>query len=850
MRASTNIPLKTRQTITLDNFKGVDFSSSPLMVASNRASDMKNFINEYGVNRKRNGWNEIIRIKDNGVDLRINGIFNYNNLGTKKTIVHAGTKFYELILQNEEYSVIDITNTCTYSEAALQLNRIKDQRSQCFIQDGRMFIIGCGDFLVYGTWDNGQSYQLRRVFNNEDTYIPTTTISIDSDDVVDNTRDTLEAVNMLTNKRINKVVGIDAETITFTLDSTIDTNSVVKITLESLVEEIATEREISNTGSDKTLLYEEEVVVGSIDFEKSKITLNINTKPVIADRDNISITYSHANSEYENRICNCNFGVLFGTNGSSNRLFLSGNENLPNYDFYSEVEDFTYFVDTSYAKLGSSAYAIKGYSRLSDSALAIFKEDNNQEATVYFRTGIDQDVYDSNGNLIQITTLFPTTAGSIGEGVASRFATANLSGDVLILSPNGVYGIVLGDNVSTTERYAKERSRYINERLKQHPNLSEAVGITFKNRYYLSLDNVCYVADARFSSVEEGDMGDTFNYEWWFWDNMPVRVWGVLNETLIFGTATGQICIFDNQFCDRSYYHTNEGQLSLNIINNGITYANTLNIDIAENDRITFKTNIFELVLDDFSPSDNDYPHPSSVLLSRIYVEERFLGNFYNGMEVQALDVGDSGLEINKIYIITDMDAGTCSFALKDQEDNPVYMYGGFKLARNLKGNELYITEVDDTMFKVKYLYNTKPIRLVAYSNNHNALASIILRKNVVAEWYSAASDLGTNMQSKTLLKIAVSTDPSTNGALEFGYETRNLDRMHKARGMQTFSFDNMDFNNFTFETAFANSYTKRVLARNFNYIMFKFKSDNDKNCIINNLTIVYKINKNHKGVK
>ena len=145
--------------------------------------------------------------------------------------------------------------------------------------------------------------------------------------------------------------------------------------------------------------------------------------------------------------------------------------------------------------LGSTAYPIKSYSRLSDSTLAIFKEDNTQEATVYFRTGTDSDFYDANGNLVQTTTVFPTTAGSIGEGVKSRFANANLSGDVLMLSPNGVFGIVLGENVSTTERYARERSRYINERLKQHTDLSEAVGIAYKNRYYLSVEGVCYVAD-------------------------------------------------------------------------------------------------------------------------------------------------------------------------------------------------------------------------------------------------------------------------------------------------------------------------------------------------------------------
>ena len=854
MRASTNISLKNRLSLTLDNFKGVDFSSSPIRVASNRASDMKNFINEYGVNRKRNGWNEIIRIKDNGIDLRINGVFNYHNQGIRKTIIHAGTKFFELLKSDDGYNVLDITQTCTYNEAKLVISRLKDQRSQCFIQEGKLFIIGCGDFLVYGSWNNGQSYELRRVFNNEDTYIPTTTISIDNDSTVDGTRSTLDAVNLLTSKRINQIVGLDSEEIKFTLDDVIDIDSTLEIKLETLnADNEYQEKHFINSGEDKTVLLDEnDNIVGSILFETGQITLTTNTKPVFADRDNIFVTFHSSVESYEDRICNCNFGVLFGTNGSSNRLFLSGNESLPNYDFYSEVDDFTYFVDTNYAKLGSSAYAIKAYSRLSDSTLAIFKEDNNQEATVYFRTGTDNDSYDASGNLIQTLTVFPTMAGSIGEGVKSRFASANLSGDVLILSPNGLFGIVLGDNVSTAERYAKERSRYINEKLKQHANLEEAVAIVYKNRYYLSLEGSCYVADARFSSVEEGDMGDTFNYEWWYWDNIPARVWGILNDSLIFGTETGQICIFDNEFCDRSYYKTTEGQLSLSVVNNGITFSNSLGVQVAENDRISIHTDIYELVLNNSNNIEN-FPYIMQISRSRIYVKPEFIGLFYNGMEVFADNVGISGLAIDTKYIIADLDAGNCSFVLKTLDDSIASIRNaGFRLSRSLKDKELHITEVSNSMFKLKYLLDADPVRLVAYNNvsSSNTLASIILRKNVVAEWYSPVTDFGTNTQSKTLLKITISTDPSTNGSLQFGYETRNLERMHQARGMQTFSFDDMDFNNFTFESAFANSYSKRVLVRNFNYIMFKFKSDNDKNCIINNLTVVYKINKNNKGVK
>ena len=57
MRISTGVSKKARNQLTLEGFKGVDFSSSPLNVSTNRASSMRNLINENGVNKKRSGWN-------------------------------------------------------------------------------------------------------------------------------------------------------------------------------------------------------------------------------------------------------------------------------------------------------------------------------------------------------------------------------------------------------------------------------------------------------------------------------------------------------------------------------------------------------------------------------------------------------------------------------------------------------------------------------------------------------------------------------------------------------------------------------------------------------------------------
>lgn len=543
MRASSHITLKERKSLTLEGFKGVDFSSSPLRVRTNRASNMRNFINEYGVNKKRNGWNELFRIEDsNGKAQPINGIFQYVRGERKDLLVHAGKRIYRVDENNGEYTYTDITLSSTYLPARVDTTLLTNERSQAFFNKGRCYIVGCGDYLVYGTWDNGETYELRRVANDIDTYIPTTTISIDDDSVDDDTRGSLDDINLLSSKRKNQLLGSSEANKTWTLDSgSIDADTKVLITLETIEGEENVEfvqYQIENNGEDNTKLYKTkkngETIAneecGSINYTTGQIMFSIPTTPQAEGRDNIVITFECSVEGYASRIMDCKFGILFGVSGNTDRLFLSGNKNYPNIDFHSEMDDYTYFGDLNTASMGSDSVAVNGYARLSDSTLVIYKEENSQEASIFYRIGSYQEYYDSQGNLENIRGIFPTSAGSIGEGVISRYACANFGGDNIILSRNGVFGIVLADNVATTERYTRERSRSINEKLRTHKDLSEAVGIVYKSRYYLSVDDVCYIADSRYKYTSEDDIDGSYNYEWWYWDNVPVRVWAVLDN--------------------------------------------------------------------------------------------------------------------------------------------------------------------------------------------------------------------------------------------------------------------------------------------------------------------------------
>lgn len=856
MRASSHITLKERKSLTLEGFKGVDFSSSPLRVRTNRASNMRNFINEYGVNKKRNGWNELFRIEDsNGKAQPINGIFQYVRGERKDLLVHAGKRIYRVDENNGEYTYTDITLSSTYLPARVDTTLLTNERSQAFFNKGRCYIVGCGDYLVYGTWDNGQTYELRRVANDIDTYIPTTTISIDDDSVDDDTRGSLDDINLLSSKRKNQLLGSSEANKTWTLDSgSIDTDTKVLITLETIEGEENVkfvQYQIENNGEDNTKLYKTqkngETIAneecGSINYTTGQITFSIPTTPQAEGRDNIVITFECSVEGYANRIMDCKFGILFGVSGNTDRLFLSGNKNYPNIDFHSEMDDYTYFGDLNTASMGSDSVAVNGYARLSDSTLVIYKEENSQEASIFYRTGSYQEYYDSQGNLENIRGIFPTSAGSIGEGVISRYACANFGGDNIILSRNGVFGIVLADNVATTERYTRERSRSINEKLRTHKDLSEAVGIVYKSRYYLSVDDVCYIADSRYKYMSEDDIDGSYNYEWWYWDNVPVRVWAVLDNQLCFGTKDGQICVFDDTYSDKTHQTSKTGDLSIDITNNSISYNSNIKVDLAENDIIKFSTNgIYVLALKDFTIAEN-----------KIYVSAEDIVNVIEGTEVYIDNVGNSGLSVNTKYYYAEVDKGACCLRLMNGNGDLIDIAsGGFRICKHISNKDIFLSNITDTSFQLKEYKSGEVVVLTNYNNSipTSIIARVTHKENVIAEWYTPIFDLGTNESSKTLLKMTISTEPEVNGKLSFGYETRSVNKLINAKGINVFSFDNFSFENFSFETGFANSYSVKCKERNFNFIIFRFISDNDSDCIVNTFTVLYKINKQNKGVK
>lgn len=210
---------KNQKIYTLDTIKGVDTTSLPLKVKKNRASYMLNMINEGGVNQKRNGWKEICRFEDeNDKPLRINGIYEYKeytNTGEiTSLVVHAGVKFFKCSTDFSECNEIGIQGACT----------VKDQRSQGFFKNKKLWIVGAGDYLVY------DGNEIRAVKNSMYAHIPTTSIGItDRDNGAKST--SFEGVNLFTKRRKNRLMGTSVKEAEYMLDGKAEkgTNMCVEV---------------------------------------------------------------------------------------------------------------------------------------------------------------------------------------------------------------------------------------------------------------------------------------------------------------------------------------------------------------------------------------------------------------------------------------------------------------------------------------------------------------------------------------------------------------------------------------------------------------------------------------------
>jgi hypothetical protein len=122
----------------------------------------------------------------------------------------------------------------------------------------------------------------------------------------------------------------------------------------------------------------------------------------------------------------------------------------------------------------------------------------------------------------------------------------------MFLGELGVYQAVTGEASSTLERYADNKSYYINKKLLSEANLDKSKAISIGSLYYLFVNNKLYICDT--SKITQAKNNNINQYQWWPCD-LGINVTAITrwNNKAIIGDSEGYIKMFGNDYVDELY---------------------------------------------------------------------------------------------------------------------------------------------------------------------------------------------------------------------------------------------------------------------------------------------------------
>ena len=426
----------------------------------------------------------------------INGIFHFSSETKPSYLVHAGTNLYQW----------DGTDT-----APIRLKTgVNDAKSAALMAKDGLFLLTGAEYLLF----DGTAIKEPAEF----AFIPVVTHSA-TNIVNQYGGESFQAVNLLTPRRIiqfhihaqDSELGINVNTNQIELKTSIDPGTSVITRLIS-------------TGAVLT-------PPDTIDYENGILHYADPLPVSLNGGDNIEVEFSHTTEGHAEKIARCTVMANFASH-----VFFAGNPDERNCDWYSGLSDPSYVPDINYTKVGASDRAILGYARIGEQ-LAILKEGGEEDASVFLRS-IEYN---------ESQTYFPVKQGIPNEGIVAPKSVAMLYDDPLFLTKSGVQALT--SKMISAERIVEARSSRINARLSREEHLADAVACIWNGYYLLFVGGHVYVADSRQKSYLR-QTSESFEYEWYYWENIPARVVLSSDGTLYFGCADGKLCRFNTDRTD------------------------------------------------------------------------------------------------------------------------------------------------------------------------------------------------------------------------------------------------------------------------------------------------------------
>lgn len=495
---------KTNSTVVSDFF-GCDFSSGATNIDPRRSPNCENMIRSSpGRVRKRMGFT-----KTAAYGGRINGRYVLSGVD----IIHAGTNLYagETLISS---AMNDAFSTGKNFDKSL------------YLLDGVHY---------YKVTESGGTFTVSNV--SDDAYIPRIVLNKNPDGTGGYA---YEDINLLSDKW----------TESFYVGDKTAAATVFQLSLENLDTTPVTAKILQADGS-----FVDKVETTDFTVNRTSGTVTFVAAPgksPLEGADNVFITASKDRSESRSRITNCDTCIVYGETGT--RLFVTGDPNFKNRDFWSAQNDFSYFSDLAYSILGEDSERIVGYSIVGDRIAA---HKSGSTGAVYVRTGSTVTETDPLGNKVE-TFAFKTGNVITGHGAIAPHSFVPTDNEPLFLSYTGIFALTASD--VTGERYVQSRSFYINPKLLAEPGIENAYACVHKDFYFIAAGNGVYVLDLLQKHFENGEPYSNYQYECFYLTGVPARIVWDNNGVLCFGTADGTVCSFNtDESTPESYQDTLDG---------------------------------------------------------------------------------------------------------------------------------------------------------------------------------------------------------------------------------------------------------------------------------------------------
>lgn len=498
---AVNIPNFTSPTVGKKEytyFRGVDYSLHPVKIDDSRSPDMVNMIAApEGYPVKRLGFRTMADFAQHG---RINGIWRSGD----EYYVHAGEKLLrtDTVFQNE--TVLEVT--------------LADNRSTGFFVNGALYILD-GEHYVRVSQDGTAA----PVADN--AYTPLIRYNIGAGKTGAGT--TYEGVNMLNDRvketfctsgpgeryytwynAVNGSIEVELDGVPLTAEQFKETNAVV----------------LTELGGKR--------YCGYIEITDKALEIADSNLPNLVVTYRVNDRYCDFTfEEMRKKICGCTVVGKYGY-GNDNRVFLSGNPEYPGWEWYSGLSDPSYWPDLNYSVVGMDDNPIKTYIKFAGELIAV-KADNSAETAIWHHSA----------EMTSSGTIFPLREGVTGVGAVCAGATANLENEPLFLSREGVYAPTVTYTYAKQQEGVDHRSGRVAPRLKKEENLADAVAAVWQKRYILAVNGHAYIADGN----QKKDGG---SYEWYYWENVPARVFAQYTDALVFGAEDGTIRRYNDDLTD------------------------------------------------------------------------------------------------------------------------------------------------------------------------------------------------------------------------------------------------------------------------------------------------------------